>query len=62
LRFAGGGGLIGREWFGVETVGDRQFRLVLPTALGPGEYGILAVAPSESASTAGKMFTFRILM
>ena len=48
--------------FGVEKVGEGQFRMVLPTALGPGEYGILAVAPSESASTAGKMFTFRILI
>jgi hypothetical protein len=48
--------------FGVEKVGDGQFRIVLPTALGPGEYGILAVAPSESASTAGKMYTFRILI
>lgn len=48
--------------FGVEKVGEGQFRLVLPTPLGPGEYGILAVAPTESAATAGKMYTFRILL
>ena len=48
--------------FGVEKVGEGQFRIVLPTPLGPGEYGILAVAPSESAATAGKMYTFRILL
>lgn len=48
--------------FGVEKVGEGQFRVVLPTPLGPGEYGILAVIPSESASTAGKMYTFRILL
>jgi len=48
--------------FGVEKVGEGQFRIVLPTPLGPGEYGILAVAPTDSASTAGKMYTFRILL
>jgi len=48
--------------FGVEKVGEGQFRMVLPTPLGPGEYGILAVVPSEAASTAGKMYTFRILL
>ncbi|MBL8241132.1 MAG: hypothetical protein JNM66_27165 [Bryobacterales bacterium] len=48
--------------FGVEKVGDGQFRIVLPTPLGPGEYGILAVAPSDAASAAGKMYTFRILL
>jgi hypothetical protein len=48
--------------FGVEKVGEGQFRIVLPTPLGPGEYGILAVAPSDSASAAGKMYTFRILL
>ena len=48
--------------FGVEKVGEGQFRIVLPTPLGPGEYGILAVSPSEAASTAGKMYTFRILL
>jgi hypothetical protein len=48
--------------FGVEKLGEGQFRIVLPTPLGPGEYGILAVAPTESASTAGKMYTFRILI
>lgn len=48
--------------FGVEKVGDGQFRIVLPTPLGPGEYGILAVSPSDAASSAGKMYTFRILL
>lgn len=48
--------------FGVEKLGEGQFRIVLPTPLGPGEYGILAVAPTESAATAGKMYTFRILL
>lgn len=48
--------------FGVEKLAEGQFRMVLPTPLGPGEYGILAVAPSDSASTAGKMYTFRILL
>lgn len=48
--------------FGVEKVGEGQFRIVLPTPLGPGEYGILAVSPSDSASSAGKMYTFRILL
>lgn len=48
--------------FGVEKVGEGQFRIVLPTPLGPGEYGILAVSPSDSAATAGKMYTFRILL
>ena len=48
--------------FGVEKLGEGQFRVVLPTPLGPGEYGILAVVPSDAASTAGKMYTFRILL
>ncbi|HEU0122254.1 MAG TPA: hypothetical protein VFQ91_17115 [Bryobacteraceae bacterium] len=48
--------------FGVEKLAEGQFRMVLPTHLSAGEYGILAVAPSESASTAGKLYTFRILL
>ena len=48
--------------FGVEKLGEGQFRIVLPTPLGPGEYGILAVSPSDAASSAGKMYTFRILL
>jgi hypothetical protein len=48
--------------FGVEKVGEGQFRIVLPTPLGPGEYGILAVVPTEAASTAGKIYSFRILL
>ena len=35
--------------FGVEKLGEWQFRIVLPTPLGPGEYGILAVVPSDAA-------------
>ena len=48
--------------FGVEKLGVGQFWIVLPTPLGPGEYGILAVVPSDAASTAGKMYTFRSLL
>lgn len=48
--------------FGVEKVGEGQFRIVLPTPLGPGEYGILAVVPTEAATTAGKIYSFRILL
>lgn len=48
--------------FGVEKVGEEQFRIVLPTALGPGEYGILAVIPEDAEGTSSKMFTFRILI
>ena len=48
--------------FGVEKVGENTFRVVLPTQLGPGEYGILASTPNDAASTTHKMYTFRILI
>lgn len=47
--------------FGVERVGENQFRLVLQTPLAPGEYGILAALPSDSSTESSKMHTFRIL-
>jgi hypothetical protein len=47
--------------FGVEKVGENLFRMVLPTALAPGEYGILAATPSDSTASS-KMYTFRILL
>jgi len=47
--------------FGVEKVGPNHFRVVLPTPLGPGEYGILPVMPA-TAGPAGKMYTFRLLL
>jgi hypothetical protein len=47
--------------FGVERVGENQFRIVLQTPLGPGEYGILAALPSDSSTSTSKMHTFRIL-
>jgi hypothetical protein len=48
--------------FGVEKVGENQFRLVLTTPLGPGEYGILGVIPDDPDGTSSKMYTFRILI
>ena len=48
--------------FGVEKVGENTFRMVLPTQLGPGEYGILASTPTDAANTTHKMYTFRILI
>jgi hypothetical protein len=48
--------------FGVEKVGENLFRMVLPTPLGPGEYGILAATPADSSSGNSKMYTFRILL
>lgn len=48
--------------FGAEKVGENSFRMVIPTALGPGEYGILAAVPSGPTVTTSKMFTFRILI
>jgi hypothetical protein len=48
--------------FGVEKVGEEQYRIVLPTALGPGEYGILGVIPEDAEGTSSKMYTFRILI
>lgn len=47
--------------FGVEKLGSNQFRLVLPTPLGPGEYGILPVMPAASGPST-KMYTFRLLI
>jgi hypothetical protein len=47
--------------FGVEKVGENQFRMVLQTPLAPGEYGILAALPSDSSTETSKMHTFRIL-
>ena len=48
--------------FGAEKLGENMFRMVIPTALGPGEYGILAAVPSDATTTTSKMFTFRILI
>jgi len=48
--------------FGVEKVGENQYRMVLPTALGPGEYGILGIIPEDPEGTSSKMYTFRILL
>jgi hypothetical protein len=47
--------------FGVERVGENQFRMVLQTPLAPGEYGVLAALPSDSSTESSKMHTFRIL-
>jgi hypothetical protein len=47
--------------FGVEKVGPNHFRLVLPTPLGPGEYGIMPVLPAGSGPST-KMYTFRLLI
>jgi hypothetical protein len=48
--------------FGVERVGENQFRMVLQTPLAPGEYGILAALPSDSSTFTSKMYTFRVLL
>lgn len=48
--------------FGVEKVGENVFRMVFPTPLGPGEYGILSAMPPESTSGTSKMYTFRVLL
>jgi|SRR5271157_526079 len=48
--------------FGVEKVGENLFRMVLQTPLAPGEYGILAATPADSAGGDSKMYTFRILL
>jgi hypothetical protein len=48
--------------FGVEKVGENQFRIVLTTPLAPGEYGILGVIPDDPDGTSSKMYTFRILI
>jgi hypothetical protein len=48
--------------FGVEKIGENVFRMVFPTPLGPGEYGILSATPSESSTGTSKMYTFRVLL
>ena len=53
--------------FGVEKVGDKQFKLYFPSALGPGEYGILplnqiATENGANAAPVGRIFTFRVLL
>ncbi len=49
--------------FGVEKVGDDLYRVVLPTQLGPGEYGFLSAIPAQDSVTeTGKMRTFRVLL
>jgi hypothetical protein len=48
--------------FGVERVGENQFRIVLQTPLAPGEYGILAALPADPSTGTSKMHTFRILL
>jgi hypothetical protein len=48
--------------FGVEKIGEDQFKIVVPTALQPGEYGILPFAAIGSDSGTTSMYTFRILM
>ena len=49
--------------FGVEKVGDDLYRVVLPTQLGPGEYGFLTAIPAQDSVTeTGKMRTFRVLL
>jgi hypothetical protein len=47
--------------FGVEKVGDANFRMVLQTPLAPGEYGILTATPDTNTGS-GRMHTFRILL
>jgi hypothetical protein len=48
--------------FGVEKVGENLFRLVLQTALSPGEYGFLTALPAEAGTQTSKMHTFRVMM
>ena len=53
--------------FGVEKVGEKQFKLYFPSALGPGEYGILplnqiATENGANAAPTGRVFTFRVLL
>jgi hypothetical protein len=48
--------------FGVEKIGDNQFRMVLTSPLSPGEYGVLSVMPADNSNSGpSKMYTFRIL-
>lgn len=53
--------------YGVEKVGDKQFKLYFPSPLGPGEYGILplnqiATENGVNAAPSGRVFTFRVLL
>jgi hypothetical protein len=46
--------------FGVERVGENQFRIVLETPLSPGEYGLLAALPEDASTSTSKIYTFRV--
>jgi hypothetical protein len=47
--------------FGVEKVGNNAFRLVFPTPLDPGEYGLLtAKSVGGVGGAASRMYTFRL--
>ena len=53
--------------FGVEKVGEKQFKVYFPSPLGPGEYGILplnqiATENGANAALTGRVFTFRVLL
>jgi hypothetical protein len=53
--------------YGVEKVGEKQFKLYFPTPLAPGEYGILSmsqIAAEDGARlpASGRVFTFRVLL
>jgi len=48
--------------FGVEKVGDTQFRLVLQSPLSPGEYGILRTSAVGSDTGTSKIYTFRLIL
>jgi len=48
--------------FGVEKIAENQYRMVLPSPLSPGEYGVLSVMPADNTNSGpSKMYTFRIL-
>jgi hypothetical protein len=48
--------------YGMEKLGENLYRMVFQPALPPGEYGILEVSPSDSATNASRMYSFRILI
>ena len=48
--------------YGMEKVGENLYRMVFQPALPPGEYGILEVSPSDSATQASRVYSFRILI
>lgn len=53
--------------FGVEKLGNSQFRMYFPSALGPGEYGVLplnqvATENGANAAPSGRIYTFRVLL